>query len=101
MTTTFIDRFNAGMDGLEHISTGSYMEQCTECPLPCDGFPAYEDGVSYQAEPYFSWSACELCDSGLGGNREDAHAIYDGSLIHLRICTDCVAYLANGELPEA
>lgn len=50
----------------------------------------------------FSWGQCDSCDSRLGGSRHEASA-YDRStkeVIELRICSDCVMFHANGELPE-
>jgi hypothetical protein len=50
----------------------------------------YENGTIVD-DPYFSWSACELCGSGLGGNRYRAHYRDDNDEIcHLEICEDCV-----------
>lgn len=52
-------------------------------------------------EPNFSWSPCDLCQTSLGGDRHIAHGLdenYDE--IHLEICTDCLMYISNGELPE-
>jgi ribosome-binding protein aMBF1 (putative translation factor) len=83
---------------LQHFSSGSWLEECDECPHYGD--EEYENGVSYQAEPYFSWSRCELCGSTVGGTREDAHAYYEGQLVHLRICSDCVYYAEYGHLDD-
>ena len=46
-------------------------------------------------EPFFSWEACERCNSGMGGNRYVAHGreSMDGPIIHMDICTDCVLEL--------
>lgn len=92
--------FETGMTGLSHFSSGSFIQSCTECPV--NEHVHYEDGISYEAEPYFSWSRCEICDTTLGGDREDCHAIMEGDvLIHLRVCTDCVYYAEYGRLPDA
>lgn len=96
MTTDFVTRFNECTSGISHISSGSALERCSECSRHLD----YEDGVAY-TEPYFSWSHCDTCDSTLGGNREDGHGFYDDTLIHLAMCSDCVAFVANGTLPES
>ena len=41
-------------------------------------------------EPYFSWSECEACGDGLGGNRYDIAAIVNGNEFTWAICADCV-----------
>lgn len=94
---TFADRFTTGMDGIEHFSSGSWLAECRQCPSDVD----YEDGVCYDAEPYFSWARCEICGTTLGGDREDCHGVYDGGLIHLHVCSDCVYFAAYGNLPDA
>lgn len=83
-------RFAQGMDGLTHFSSGSWLAECVCC-----------GSESQASEPYFSWHRCELCDSTLGGNRTDAHAIYDGAIVHLRVCDDCVYYAEYGRLDDA
>ena len=55
-------------------------------------------------EPSFSWYQCQLCDSGLGGDRHDAALIAPGTdaePIELSVCLDCLCYLANGDLPHS
>jgi len=93
--TEWLQRFSECTDGITYISTGSALKECSQCSDYLD----YEDDVCY-TEPYFSWSSCDTCGSQLGGNREDGHGWYDGSLIHLICCDDCVMYIANGELPD-
>ena len=63
---------------------------------------AWETG-KIGGEPHFSWSACDICGSHFGGDREEWHAINKetGELIHGdNACVDCVVYLANGDEPE-
>jgi len=50
----------------------------------------------------FSFSDCGVCDTTLGGDRYVWHAIgEDGALLHFDdACSDCVLYLANGDVPE-
>lgn len=56
---------------------------------------------TYLDEGGFSHRSCECCGNPLGGNRYAAHAIADdGSILHYDICSDCLFYLANGDLPE-
>lgn len=97
----WLERYNSGIATLNHFSTGSYLSECGDCPT----WPHYEDGVSYECEPFFSWSACELCGSELGGNREVGHGFSSREgerdrLVHLYVCTDCVVMSANGEVPS-
>ena len=93
--------------GLEAISTGP-CPGCEECRKNY-GFDtlealkeAWESG-ELEAEPHFSWSACDICGSHLGGDREEWHAIdkKTGALIHGdNACVNCVVFLANGDEPE-
>lgn len=100
---TWLDDFNAKTEGISHISTGSQLRDCRQCMASDFDIERLEresdDGETLPTEPYFSWSPCDTCGSTLGGNREDSHGIYDGALIHLACCTDCVVYIANSELP--
>lgn len=101
-TNDFLDRFTFHTQELAFLSTGGYLEQCKDCPRDID----YEAGVSYTDEPSFSWSACDTCGSTLGGNREVGHAwvhindVLGDVIVHLSCCTDCVVFIANGDLPE-
>lgn len=58
-------------------------------------------------EGHFSWRECDACGSSLGGDRHAAHGLISPKkyakrtvLIHLDVCTDCLFYTANGDLPE-
>jgi hypothetical protein len=58
-------------------------------------------------EGSFSWSSCDACGSSLGGTRHAAHGLISPKkyakrteVIHLDVCTDCLFYTANGDLPE-
>lgn len=51
-------------------------------------------------ESYFSWSQCDSCGSGLGGDRIDAIGTTPDGDIELSLCHDCAVYHGNGELPE-
>lgn len=49
----------------------------------------------------FSIKACECCGSSLAGDRHTAHKHTSGDDIRVyEVCTDCINYIANGELPE-
>lgn len=77
---------------------------CEVCQLAL-GFNSQEleEGISNGTipdEPSFSHSSCDTCGSSLGGNRYAAHYMdTDKQIGHLEICSDCVQYIANGELP--
>ena len=64
--------------------------------------PAYE----LAGEPSFSSQPCGSCGTYLAGDRHPAHGFLEGApvvggeIIHLDICTDCVMFHANGDLPE-
>lgn len=92
--------FHESTAGLRFRSCGSCIEQCEDCPRDIP----YEDGVSYDHEPWFSWKPCECCHSTLGGNRKAMHAWKqhaDGeSIIHLVVCMDCAYYNECGRLDD-
>ena len=50
----------------------------------------------------FSRYQCGICGSPLGGNRQVWHYVDDnGEICHEDdACDNCVAFLANGDLPE-
>ncbi len=54
-------------------------------------------------EEHFSWSPCEVCKTSLGGARFDVefatHALAEGKFTS-PICTDCLMYMANKEVPK-
>jgi hypothetical protein len=60
-------------------------------------------------EGHFSWRDCEACGADKGGNRHAAHGLISLTpkgrgkrkhLIHLDVCTDCLFFVANGDLPH-
>src|SRR5215475_6853029 len=96
-----------GLRGLDAVSTG-LCPGCDECAdaygyeSQTDFDADYEAGKVYD-EGHFSWSACGICGSGLGGTREHWHALDEETdrLYHFDdACVDCVVYLANGDEPE-
>ena len=96
--------FERNTKGIDAISTGfsPVCEECREAHGICCRYKAeamYEVGDIVD-EPHFSWNACDFCDSGLGGDREAAHGWIGDKLVHFNICTDCVVYINNGELPD-
>lgn len=53
----------------------------------------------------FTWHSCDLCNSPLGGDRYSAHVLntIEGKteVTHdLEVCTDCIMYIANGDVPD-
>ena len=83
MMSKYTEAVERGLEGLSHVS-GGICPGCPDCPEVDEGF--------------FSHAPCDCCNSTLGGDRYAAHgADPDGDLIHLDVCPDCVAYLANGE----
>lgn len=53
-------------------------------------------------EPYFSWSSCDCCQTGLGGNRYDANGWNPTreEVYEYRICEDCMYYAECGHLDD-
>lgn len=66
----------------------------------CQG-PKYEE-PDPRFEPFFSSRPCDCCGSHLGGDRETYQfATRAGKLFEADICTDCVYFLAYGQLDDA
>ena len=89
--SAYTQAVKSGLEGLDFVSVG-YIEhdKCSECPEEQNG-----------DEGHFSWSACGVCNSSLGGDRFAAHGMdTDGNLVHLDVCVDCLQYIANGTEPE-
>lgn len=67
-TADFLRRFAEGQEGVEHVTLGSIAcEHCGRAAREAD-----PDNTE-DCEPWFSWSACDLCGSTLGGDR--GHAV--------------------------
>ena len=101
--------FNSRTEGLHYLSVGLCCE-CGECRsttgLSRKQLKQGAESGSVSDEGGFSRSSCDTCGSCLGGQRYAGHAyitLDDGRdvLTHLDVCTDCLQYIANGELPEA
>jgi hypothetical protein len=53
------------------------------------------------ADPWFSWHPCDMCNSALGGNREYLYARdLHGDIVQFEICEDCVYYVNYGRLDD-
>lgn len=90
----YTERVEHALHGLHAVSTG-FCPGCPECKNIAGG--------AEDIESHFSWSACGICGTRLGGNREVWHGVTDDTqeVLHFDdACDDCVMYLANGEEPE-
>ena len=100
----YTDAVERGSEGLECVSSGvcSRCEQCqSNHGLDGDEIARLQDNGELPDEGSYSWQDCDLCGSGLGGDRYDAHGLdKDHNIVHLDICVDCVMYVANGDEPE-
>jgi hypothetical protein len=94
------EAFAEGMNGITHFSSGSAIRQCRVCVQGEADLESFEGEDTYETHSYFSWSRCDICHSGFGGERTDSHGIYDGALIHLLACDDCVYYAEYGQLDD-
>lgn len=68
---------------LKHISTGP-CPKCKDCIdlVPCDNPDDPSDGwFDSVNEPHFSWSACDICERQLGGDRYPAHGLKKKELV--------------------
>jgi len=86
---------------------------CKECYSWLEGEalenPTERD-TSIAEDGSFSRYPCDSCGSTLGGNRHHAHAILassfgkptkPGDITHIEVCSDCLMYHANGDLPDS
>lgn len=93
----YTDAVARGLEGMDAVSFGPIAERghCADCD---DAGFTEEVGD----EGGFSWSACGICGSTLGGNRYVWHWLdKDGELMHEDDgCADCLFYVSNGDEPE-
>lgn len=102
----YVDTVAHNLRGMSGVSSGLCpgCEQCRED----HGIPTMEEFREQwsrglvSSEPHFSHEPCGVCGSPLGGSREVWHWIDDSGTIHHEtdMCSDCVCYLANGDVPE-
>ncbi|MCG3778264.1 MAG: hypothetical protein JW388_0977 [Nitrospira sp.] len=113
--SAFTDRIDRNLRGLHSFSVGA-CPGCDECGLAEYGDAEsresrhYQVAISAAAEGDFSWSSCDSCGSGLGGNRYPAHGVIAETMeeaqkpqleiTHFNVCVDCVMYHANGDEPD-
>ena len=97
------ERFLAAVEahcvGLEAVTPGCRGPECEyaeDDPDPAD----------HRCEPSFGRAPCDSCGSTLAGDREPGTALLRQAggrpllVIDLELCVDCVAYHANGDVPE-
>lgn len=100
MTTEFLAAIEATWPRAEWvISPGCLRAECEHA----------NGDESHSCEPSFSRYACGCCGTTLGGDRETGFAIHREAFgpeakqpdnkHEISMCTDCVAYHANGTLP--
>ena len=103
MSKAFIKAFEHGTQGIEYLGIGT-IAGCYTCQtiygMDEDELQAAIDNYDVFDEGGFSWQDCDVCGSRLGGDRYVMHGYYKDDLIHLDVCTDCIMYHANGDLPE-
>lgn len=101
----FIQAIETRCQELKGLSTGP-CPGCSDCAdsLGFDSVEefdlAYEIG-KVESETHFSWAACGICGSSLGGDREPWHYVNDSNEVchEQGACVDCMLFLANGDLP--
>lgn len=101
----FVVAFEKNTKGLHAISSG-FSAHCEDCrdshDICCEHRAKFAmESNEIVDEPSFSWRSCETCGSRLAGDRQAGHALdSNDDLVHLNMCTDCILYVANGDLPE-
>ena len=97
MSTPFIRALTLRMVGRDAFSVGA-CPGCDDCGL--DKEPSDHE-YDLANEAHFSWSRCESCGSTFGGDRHPAHYLdTDRAIIHVRVCSDCLFFHANGDEPD-
>lgn len=107
----FTEAFAHQTRGVEHISVGR-LYSCDDPACGGDLDDSLRNASTIlDDEGSFSWSRCDGCGSTLGGNRYAAHGVITilmgagadrpvETMIHMDVCVDCLAYIANGDEPE-
>ncbi len=98
----YMESVRSGLEGIEAVSSG-VCPGCTMCAdrheLTLDELEvAWSSGEVYE-EAYFG-EGCDACGTWLAGNLYLSHGLIDGEIVELELCTDCVLYIANGDVPE-
>jgi predicted metal-binding protein len=100
---TFVANVTRYLDGLEPVFAGAACG-CEACGLGDLAHPDDDQSRFEAAETLgMSWYRCEVC-GGDPGERHAAHGWLktdEGEeLVHLTVCTDCLVFVANGDLPD-
>jgi hypothetical protein len=106
MNTPFEKAFAANTEGLEFLSVG-LCATCKICQSDFDEDDAdkfaekISDGKIFD-EGGISRQGCDTCGMSLQATLFSAHAVSKETqeVIHLCVCEDCVAFIANAQLPE-
>jgi hypothetical protein len=102
--------------GVEPDDEKAYEEYREECefndeePAPFDAWMKGDRAADLEEldgkdDLGFMWSNCDLCNSGLGGDRYAATALPENpaenrDYVPLEICVDCLCWVANGDVPD-
>lgn len=100
---------DCGHEEVEHLSgTGFFVEddfntECVKCGSTNTHLQIVDD-QEMSDELGFSWSTCDLCGA-LPGERCAVTALPENprenhDYVPLRVCGDCLCYVANGDLPN-
>ena len=108
--TEFLERIERNLKGIHFFSVGPCLGCLTCFPDAEDPENPTESDYDGASEGGFSWSRCESCGSNLGGQRYPAHGVIadspeqaqqdDHPIEHFEVCSDCLFFHANGDLPE-
>ncbi len=94
----------------DYIIAPGTSHDCDACTGGEDIDPDNHETLQMYDEESFSWCECDSCGSTFGGARFNAHAIHKEAfgpdakrpddIHHVDICTNCLMFHANGDLPE-
>jgi hypothetical protein len=97
---TYTERVSTRLHDIEPVWVGARCG-CTDCGLADMTSPEDDEKRFASAGDLgFSWYRCDACNRPHAGERFAAHGTLDGEPVHLRVCTDCLFYIANGDIPE-
>jgi len=89
------------------MAVSMYCKGIDVVDISCGGINCeYADGdEDHECESYFSKGQCDSCGSTLAGDRSKGFMNWKDETetwnsIEVELCVDCVAWHANGEVPE-
>lgn len=88
MPSDFIERVERELEGVDSFSVG-VSRVCDFC-----------ESNPHADEPYFSNCSCDSCGTTVAGDRYPAHGRIASVICCFSICSDCVQFHANGDIPE-